>query len=213
MGAEFSSKRVQGHLQAEPALADVGEVDGDRIEVEAAGESERADGKPFLLPRSRAAELRKTFAKPGRFDRDVARAENARFDLGAGKHAVVQIDDGVSVFDMKLDSGEFEIVRQQIVKDSPGETLGRGRRLRISPDVHGDCFSREGAEETAARSIEEGGEIQIEFDPGGFDHDTKRGVRLAGDLELVHDHRTPERRLDSFELNAQSFLPRGARDP
>ena len=140
-GAEFSSKRIQGHLQAEPALADVGEVDADRIEVEAAREGERADGEPALLPRSRAAELRKAFAKPGRFDRDVARTENAGFDLGAGKHAVVQIDDGVAIFDMKLDSREFEIVRQEVIEDSPGETLRRRRRLRISADVHGDCFS------------------------------------------------------------------------
>ena len=55
--------------------------------------------------------------------------------------------------------------------------------------------------------------LQSEFDPGSFDHHLKRGVRLAGDLKLVHDDRTQERRFDFFELDSQPFLLGGARDP
>lgn len=86
-------------------------------------------------------------------------------------------------------------------------------RLQISADICTDCLHRKGAEEAAARLIEDGGEIQIKFHTGGFDHHAKRGVRLAGDLELVHDYGTQQRRLDFSELNAQPFLSRGACDP
>ena len=40
------------------------------------------------------------------------------------------------------------------------------------------------------RLIEDSSEIQINFNTGRFDRHMKRGVRLAGDLELVHDYRT-----------------------
>jgi hypothetical protein len=36
---------------------------------------------------------------------------------------------------------------------------------------------------------------------------------LAGDLEIVHDYRTPQGRFDFSDLNAQSFLSRGACNP
>jgi hypothetical protein len=125
----------------------------------------------------------------------------------------VKINYGLPIFDMKLDLREFEIVRQQILNDSPGEMLGRWRRLQVSQNVDPDCVHREGAEETAARLTEDSSEIQINFDTGSFNRYSKRRVRLAGDLEFLDDDGTQQWRLDFFKDNVQPILLRRPCDP
>ncbi len=62
-------------------------------------------------------------------------------------------------------------------------------------------------------AAENGPQIQGKLDAGRLDPHVKLGFRVAGDLELVHDHRTEQRGFDFPELDPQAFLPRGACDP
>ncbi len=218
-GADFSSKRVHVQLQTEPALADLREIDADRVEIEAAREGERADAEPVVLPRSRAAELRKTLAKPGRYDRDFTRTENARLQSGCRKACRCEDRRWCRRFrrgaatpeSLKLSASKSSRVRQ-------AKRWGR-RRLRISANVHGDSVCREGPEQAPARAVEDGAQIQGKLDPGGFDHDAKRGFRVAGDLERVHDHRTRAAGPRFFRTRsailpvARRVRPRGASRP
>src|SRR5205807_39098 len=165
-GADFPAERIETHFETDPAFADPGKIDADRVEIETAHERERADGEPAFLPRSRAAQIGKTFLQPGRRNRNLACAANAGLDLRAGDDAIADVDDGQSVFEVKLNAREFEIVREKIFEKSPVELLSLRGGSRVLTDVERNGIRSERSEETSVRIVEDSLEIQIDFETG-----------------------------------------------
>src|SRR6266404_9336552 len=87
-GANFAAECIEVELKIGALFAEMGKIDGGRLQIQPASERDAAEREPVILPFGRTAQVRESLVNQRRGDCDLAGSETARLDFAPGKGSV-----------------------------------------------------------------------------------------------------------------------------